>query len=816
MSHLARSVQLKAFLFTLKNGQTDISCLVFINFSLIQSAGFGNFKKSFEYGNLAIQHVKKSNSKSLKARVYFVNATFVNHWKSHLHENLFYLYESQKYSMESGNIHLAGAASSFIVITLLLKGERLQEVLAGIHQQLEFVHSINYLISVDFINEMKHWLDVLLTFNIEPNFDLPISNTDNSGHIIHFTLRLQMAYLLKKKKQAIKLLEKLSILDHTNVLVITPDYYFYCTLWLSRFSEKCTESEKRKYIHMMRKNIKRMKKWSLHSPSNYKHKYHLMEAELFRILKKSRGEIDQHFEKAIFHATENDFKQDLAVIYECAGNYYIGSGYKQLGLNYVKLAREHYLIWGAARKAELLLLEFPEIADPLHKTNINVRSNQNIDVDAMLKSAQAISKEIHFEQLIVTLITILLETAGAEKGYLLLYQNNELDMAVKRDLDGSFLTDLSGDINELSDVLPLLLIHYVYKTREHVVLENASLFGLFVDDPYIKKSKPKSIISFPICLQNQVIGILYLENNLISHAFTEEHINILTMLSSQAAISIKNARLYATLEDKIKERTMELEHAIAELAEANRKLKKEEVLRRDLLSNISHNLRTPITSVQGYIEAIIDGIVNTPEKQLDYLKRTRERIYSLNRLIQDLFDLSQLTAGNTHFLMENVVADKLFLHLCTQHEWDVKKSGLEFKISVPLSQSRLYPLVNVDIQRIDQVISNLIGNSIKHTSEGMIHMQLIAEEKSDDVIFAIHDSGSGIDPDDLENIFERYYTRKGRTSEEGHGLGLAICKEIILSHKGQIWAESEPDKGTSIYFTLPALQLNESEVLVNE
>ena len=744
-------------------------------------------------------------------------ATFVNHWKNHLHENLFYLYESQKYNVESGNIHLAGAASSFIIMTLFLKGEGLQEVLAGVNQQLEFVSSINYRISVDFINELKHWLDVLLSFNIEPIFDLPISNSDNSGYIIHFTLRLQMAYLLKEKEQAINLLERLSkLIDHTNVLVNTPDYYFYHTLWLSRFCENCTIREKREYIRKMRKNIKKMEKWSLHSPSNYKHKYHLMEAELLRVLKKSRIDIDSHFEKAIFHATENNFQQDIAIIYECAGNYSIGSGYVHLGHYYLKLAYEHYLLWGAVRKANQLLLEFPEIANPLNKTKDIERISLNIDVDAILKSAQAISKEIHFGELIVTMITILLETAGAEKGYLLLYRNNELDMAVKRDLDGVFITDLLGAFDEFSDEVPLQLIHYVYKTREHVVLENASLFGLFVDDPYIRESKPKSVLSFPICHQNQLIGILYLENNLISHAFTEEHIQTLTMLSSQAAISIENARIYATLEEKIKERTADLEHAIAELAEANKKLKNEEALRRDLLSNISHDLRTPITSVQGYIEAIIDGIIDTPEKQLVYLKRTRERIYSLNRLIQDLFDLSQLTAGNINFSMENVAADKLFLHLSAQYEWDVTKNGLEFKASVPSLQGRLYPLVNVDIGRIDQVISNLIGNAVKHTAEGMIHMQLIDEEKSGHVTFAIHDTGSGIDPDDLENIFERSYTRKGRSSKEGHGLGLAICKEIISSHKGQIWAESEPGKGTSMYFTLPAVKLNELDLLVAE
>src|SRR5690606_15824447 len=121
-------------------------------------------------------------------------------------------------------------------------------------------------------------------------------------------------------------------------------------LWLSRFCEDGTIREKNKYIHQMRKNIKKMKKWSIHSPSNYKHKYHLMEAELLRVMKKSKVEIDSHVEKAIFYATENNFKQDIAIIYECAGNFNIGYGYVHLGHNFLKLAQEHYLLWGSVRK----------------------------------------------------------------------------------------------------------------------------------------------------------------------------------------------------------------------------------------------------------------------------------------------------------------------------------------------------------------------------------------------------------------------------------------------------------------------------------
>lgn len=804
-------LMLKAFRFTLKNGQTDISSLVFINFSLLQSVGFGNFASSYEYGNLAIKHVELNNQTHIKATVYFVFSTFANHWKNHIQDNLYYLQESQKYSVESGNIHLAGAASSFITMTLLIKGERLEEVAAGVNQQLEFVKSINYRLSVDFNNEMKHWLDVLMSMNTKPIYDLPISNADNSGELIHYTLRLQMAYLMKDEYQAKQQMDKLlSLVSDTNVLVITPDYYFYHTLWLSRMYEHATSEEKKKYIRMMKKNVKKMKNWATCSPANYKHKYHLMAAELLKLLENKKEEVATHYDNAAQLAIENGYLQDEAIIYECTGSFYIRTGNVQLGRYFLKKANEQYHVWGAVRIAESLHKQYPDF---IEKSTEKTLKGLNIDAIAIVKSAQAISKKIQFEELIVTMMTIMLENAGAEKGYLFLQQEGGLELAIRRDLDGSFVPEHTRPVNELADEIPLQLVHYITKTKESIVLEDASKFGLFTEDPYIKLNKPKSVLSFPISYQNQLMGLLYLENNLITHAFTDERIQILMMLSSQAAISIDNAKVYATLEEKVKERTQDLELAISSLADANQKLANEEMNRRELLSNISHDLRTPITSIQGYIEAIIDGIVDSPDKQLIYLKRSRERIHSLNRLIQDLFDLSQLTGGNINFSKENVAVAKLFQYLCAQYEWDVTKHGLDFIVTIP-DQMHLLPLVHVDIGRIDQVFSNLISNSLKYTRSGKIHLQLIAEKEADHVIFAVHDSGSGIEPESLETIFARSYTKRGEASTEGHGLGLAISKEIIANHKGKIWAESEIGKGTSIYFTLPAVILEEDALLI--
>lgn len=811
--NLSTYLMLKAFHFTLKNGQTDFTSLVFNNYSLIQSAGFGNFSASYDYGNIALQHVERSNRINLKARVYFVFGTFVNHWKNPLHGNLSYLEKSQRLSVESGNIHLAGATSSFIILTLLLKGEELNKVLTGVHKQLEFVKSINYRLSVDFINEMEHWLNVLMNKDVSPNFDMPITNNDQSSDVIHYTLRLQMAFLLKEEEQAINILQKLSqLITKTNVLVMTPDYYFYHTLWLSRLYEKATKKDKKIYIRRIKRNTQKMKKWAENSPANYKHKFMLMQAELYRLLDKSKELVNECYEKAAFLAGEAGFLHDEAIIYECMGDHYIRAGYKQLAQYFFKMAYQQYLNWGAIYKAEDIRKQNLEM-DPY--LNEKAAKGVNIDMETIIKAAQAISMEINYEELMIKMMKIMIENAGAEKGYLILHEEGRLHPAIKGVLDNIIILDNHLDIFELGEEMPLQLIHYVLKTEEAIVLENAGVLGLFTDDPYVKLKKPKSVLSLPIIYQNILIGILYLENNIMTHAFTKESIQMLTILSSQAAISLVNSRVYTMLEDKVKERTNDLQVAITSLAEANNKLEQEEKLRRDFLANISHDLRTPITSVQGYIEAILDGIIDSPEKQLSYLKRSRERILSLNRLIQDLFDLSQLTAGSFHFSMENVAVNKLFMHLCGQYEWDVKRNHLDFIVTMPKLMDLDYPLVSVDVRRMDQLISNLINNSIKYTKKGKIQLELIIKETSDYVCFAIHDTGAGIEPDDLHTIFARSYTKKGQATETGHGLGLAICKEIIRNHSGEIWAESELNRGTSIYFTLPVIKVNEDDLLLS-
>ncbi|MGE6260030.1 AAA family ATPase [Heyndrickxia sporothermodurans] len=806
--YLATWLMLRALRITVKYGRTDLTALIYNTYSLILSSGFLDFENSYKFADLAIRQAQTFGNQGLNGRVYFLFGSFINHWKHHLSLNLDYLKKSQSYCIEAGNLHLAGANSSFIGMILFMTGSHLQEVEDGIDKQLQFVKQIRYTLSNDFLNEVKQWIRILMDASRTPNWNLPKITDDLSAVIIHSIIRLQMAYLFNRKDIA---LELLSILEeqfsHSTVLVIGPEYYMYQSLWMVKLYPQASKVEQRNYRKKIHINLKKLKKLAKHSPDNYKHKYLLVQAEAASLDKRTDN-IAFLYDQAIGLAEENGYLQDTGIANECASNYYRSQESWKLAEYYITQAYLSYSKWGAKTKADQLLEQYPKLI----KETKNYHPKEKLeylDIQSITAASQALSKEIILSQLLKKLMSIVLKNAGAGKGLLLLQKENQLSVVAK----GSFY-----DEQEEIEVLPSnvgnqqsfseMIVNYVVSSQEAVVEDDAGKEGLFTKDPYIIKNLPKSILCLPIVHQGRLNGVLYLENNEITHAFTKERIDVLTLLSSQAAISIENAYLYANLESKVIERTVELKTANEELEKAYQEIAHSEQLRRSFLSNISHDLRTPITSMRGYIEAILDGVVNTTEDEKEYLKRTREKTIALNRLINDLFDLSQLEARQSSFEFDFIPIDQLVKYFYNQSELEVKNAGLAFELLLPFSTFIAYPLVKVDIGRMEQAVSNIIMNAIKHTHSGGITLYLSIDSELKNAMITIQDTGSGISEEDLPYIFNQYYTKPGRAAKKGNGLGLSICKEIIAFHHGEITVKSEIGKGTSFSINLPIYDAN--------
>ncbi|HVI41584.1 MAG TPA: PAS domain-containing sensor histidine kinase [Anaerovoracaceae bacterium] len=225
-----------------------------------------------------------------------------------------------------------------------------------------------------------------------------------------------------------------------------------------------------------------------------------------------------------------------------------------------------------------------------------------------------------------------------------------------------------------------------------------------------------------------------------------------------------------------------------------------------LLSYISHELKTPITSILGYVNALNDGTISVPKEKQAAMEIISSKALLLEHLINDLFQLSKLESNQFSFNFMHLSALDLSQQLIDQHLLDIKSAQIKPKIEIE-SQSLSGKNIIADPKRIDQVFSNIVFNAIKYTEpNGKIKIKFGTDQDAKNYVIAISDSGIGIPQEDLPYIFDRFFKahtpiRTGR--ETGSGLGLTISKEIITAHGGVIFAKSNFGKGSTFTFSIP-------------
>ena len=316
----------------------------------------------------------------------------------------------------------------------------------------------------------------------------------------------------------------------------------YLSLALLAVCDQGSEGEKEETLTRVHDNQDTLEKLARSAPPNYLHKHHLVEAERLRVLDGEPDTIMYHYDQAIALAGESEYIHEEALANELAARYLLNQGQNDAARSYLRAAMEQYEAWGAKRKVAHLKSRYPGLIADDH---IEVAPpSANLDLATMLKASEAISSTLELEPLLVILLRILMENAGAQTATLLL------------ETEGQSLIAARGSAEQVECFLPLSLpvekafslslsvISWVKQTREHLVLDNASREERFAGDDYIKRERIKSILCAPITHQSALTGIIYLENNLVEGAFTSRRLEVIKHLSSQIAISLENARLY--------------------------------------------------------------------------------------------------------------------------------------------------------------------------------------------------------------------------------------------------------------------------------
>lgn len=232
---------------------------------------------------------------------------------------------------------------------------------------------------------------------------------------------------------------------------------------------------------------------------------------------------------------------------------------------------------------------------------------------------------------------------------------------------------------------------------------------------------------------------------------------------------------------------------------------------KELISNISHDLKTPITAVKGYCEGIMDGVADTPEKQEKYVRTIYNKAIEMDRLINELTFYSKIDTNRIPYTFSKINVHGYFRDAAEEMGLELESKNIEFHYDNYVEQD---VLVIADSEQIRRVINNIIGNSVKYMNKpnGRIFMRV--KDVGDFVQVEIEDNGKGIAAKDLPNIFDRFYrTDASRNSSKGgSGIGLSIVKKVLEDHGGKVWATSKEDVGTVMYFVLRKYQ----EVPVNE
>lgn len=266
-------------------------------------------------------------------------------------------------------------------------------------------------------------------------------------------------------------------------------------------------------------------------------------------------------------------------------------------------------------------------------------------------------------------------------------------------------------------------------------------------------------------------------------------------LTSMAAITVTlELYIFRRMKNVTAARTAEIE-----------KLKEMEAFRREFLGDVSHELKTPIFAIEGFVETLLDGALEDPKVNKKFLQKTRKHAERLSHLVSDILVISQIESGDLGMNDEHFSIYELVMDVLDSLAYKFTKKGRDISYKV-LANGHEHTLVEADKQRIDQVVRNLIDNAVKYgDAKGVV--TIIIERSPEDegkLIVKVNDNGPGIDKQHIARLFERFYrVDKSRSREKGGtGLGLAICKHLIEAHGERIWVESEPGKGATFMFTL--------------
>lgn len=851
-------------------GHTPDSAVAYVSYGMLLCGITEDFDKGYAFGQLALHLLKAPDAKDQTSKVLKLYNGFIRHWKEPFTATLPSLYEAYEAGRETG--YLDSMVGSIFVHTyhsfwsncllpsiadtieqrMLVAKETKQEVHLHYYQMYrQLIHHLQREPEETELGVCEMYTGPF--YDGESMYARHHKVKDLSGVFLYHFLEIFSRTLLRQFEGARHHAALAMTFETSAVASIGPPlaHYFHALACLGQW-EQASASTKRTLAKTIKRVRKKMKKWAQHTPTNYEHRHSLLEAEWARIKRQPAAAMG-HYEAAILGARQQNSLLDEALANEAAGRFHEAHNQSKVAQLYLQDAHHLYWQWGAKHKVRALEKEYPllQLEARRQRRPAQTRSttatistegiSEELDLEAVMKATQTISEEIILGKLLSKLLKMMLENAGAERAFLLLQEEPEgllrIEASGRVDEDQAQVLQ-SLPLHEALDqdgepVLCRELVEHVTSQQQAIILEDAHQQGSFTHLPYMRKKQPRSLLCMPLVHQGKPLGVLYLENNLTPGAFTPERLDLLQVLSSQAAISIENARLYSNLEEKVAERTQQLQDANTQLEdrhkalqEAQSKLIQSEKMASlgTLVSGVAHefnnkisytksgaqNVQRRLLQLLGQIEQLSedhsqaqDLELNTYQESLsNNLEAIVEGTTALGRLVEDLQTFSQIdeSVRQRRRVVEGLEATISLLQtqqVFRQHNIELYK------------MLQANPVILCWPAQLNQAFMNIMINACQAIAEKMKsdpetktgYLSISTSTQGRQFLIRFKDNGCGIAPEVQAHIFEPFFTTKA--IGEGAGLGLSTAFNIIRAHEGELSVSSQVGNGTTFTISLP-------------
>lgn len=559
--------------YAIRLGHTYSSPLSYLGYGMILQKAFGDIDSAYAMYEVALQLNEKMGSPFPTHRLKFTFTHFIKHFAEDVSATAEVFKKLYPIAMETGDLVYTGFFLNNLIWNGAIRGKDLTELCEEGLKYLKILEQQQNIISYDLILTR---LQALLILNGRPMLPWRINGVECSmeekrdqfrkkqsypplvfSFISSFQLsclldepQIHLSQILEADKHAPYVSDTHSYADLTTIIALAAYKYY-----------QLNGTNKNKLRQIVNRHRRVMRKRAKTSPANYQCHYLLISA-LHALLTKKDSQARKGLQETIKLAKNKGLNHILGMARELLSQLYIAADEPDIARFYLRESLYAYQQWGAKRKVEHLLQSYPgllldsssvtnRLDSPSFSQQSSSGSGTDLDLASLFKSATSISSEIVLEKLLPTMIYIAVENAGAQSGYLLLEQDGNLFLNAFYHIEKAEGQLLSNLPLQESNSVPKSIIHYIFRTGTPLVLDNATGDHRFRQDPYFTDKAPKSILCHPLIYQGKLLGVIYLENNLLVKAFGENQIKVLRILSTQIAVSLQNAMLYQDLEKSL-------------------------------------------------------------------------------------------------------------------------------------------------------------------------------------------------------------------------------------------------------------------------